>query len=227
MCSSDLLAASLAHDMRNILTPIMGVSALVMRSYEIPPTLKEAFERQMQRLKALTQQLLSFARPVAHEKSPLDINQVLQESLKLIQTEARHARVEIVLSLSEGLSPVFASEGRLDQVFINLMLNAIHAMKEKGGTLAIESRQEGTHVVLSFKDNGPGIRSEYLGLLSEPFFTTKGSQGTGLGLFSSRQIIEKECGGNISGKSEVGKGAEFVVRLPEMTSFSAVSQKIN
>ena len=104
---------------------------------------------------------------------------------------------------------------RLDQVFINLCLNAIQAMVgQEQPILEVGSFQDEQYVTLYFKDNGPGIRPEYQGLIFEPFFTTKDT-GTGMGLFSCKKIIEKDHKGILQMESEVGKGTTFVIKLPK------------
>jgi len=208
------LAASIAHDIGNVMTPIDTIARLALRDQSLDPELKAAFSRQMERLKALTQQLLSFSRPKPPELAPLDINAAVRDSLTLVTTDARHGGVEIRTQLAEGLPQVKADASRLDQVFINLAINAAHAMKEKGGTLTIVSRKDGDDVVLEFRDTGPGIKPEHLELIFEPFFTTKGKAGTGMGLYSCRRIVEEEHHGKLDVTSHLGHGATFLVRLP-------------
>ena len=104
---------------------------------------------------------------------------------------------------------------RLDQVFINLCLNAIQAMSgQENSVLEVGSSQDEKYVILYFKDNGPGIRPEYQNLIFEPFFTTK-STGTGMGLFSCKKIIEKDHKGILEIESQVGQGTTFIVKLPK------------
>ena len=208
------LAASIAHDIGNVMTPIEGIAKLAMKDQNLDPKLKAAFSRQMERLKALTQQLLSFSRPKPPDLLPLDVNQAVQDSLALVQTDARHHGVEMTTDLAQDLPKVRGDINRLDQVFVNLILNAVQAMGEKGGALAISTRRDGDDVVTSFKDSGPGIAPEHLDRIFEAFFTTKGKGGTGMGLFSARRIVHEEHGGKLEARSQVGDGATFSVRLP-------------
>ncbi len=208
------LSASIAHDINNILTPILGISDLVLSRSDVDRQLKEVFDRQIKRLKAMAKSLLSFARPAPAERVATDINLGITQSLAILQTEARHNKVQIHTRLTDNLPQIKVNPNRLDQVFINLVLNAIQAMSGKGGQLAIASKRENDCIVISFSDNGPGIQAEHLKRLAQPFFTTKDGQGTGLGLFSCKQIIEKEHGGKLEIFSELGKGATFVITLP-------------
>jgi len=209
------LAASIAHDIGNVLTPISGIAKIVMRNKEIDEKLKEAFERQMGRLKSLTQQLLSFSKPKPPDLAPLDVNVQVRDSLKLVTTELRHDTVEIETELGEGLRKVAAEPARLDQVFINLSINASHAMeKGGGGTLTIRTRADGDDVLVEFADTGCGIQEDRLKVVFEPFFTTKGNKGTGMGLYSCKRIIEEEHGGKLEVASTVGEGTTFTIRLP-------------
>lgn len=209
------LAASIAHDIGNVLTPISGISKIVMRNKDIDEKLKAAFERQMGRLKSLTQQLLSFSKPKPPDLVPIDVNDQVRDSLKLVTTELRHDTVEIKTELSENLPKVAAEPARLDQVFINLSINASHAMeKGGGGTLTIRTRAEGDEVLVEFADSGCGIPADRLKVVFEPFFTTKGNKGTGMGLFSCKRIIEEEHGGKLQVASQVDKGTTFTIRLP-------------
>lgn len=208
------LSASVAHDINNVLTPILGIADLVLTRPDIDRPLKEMFERQMHRLKTMAKELLSFSRPAPSESVSVDINQCITQSVNLLQTEARHNKVQIQTRLADRLPPINVNPNRLDQVFINLSLNAIQAMSGQGGSLVISTRQEENSLLVTFSDSGPGIRTEHLALLGQPFFTTKGNKGTGLGLFSCKQIVEKEHGGKLEVFSGTGKGATFVIRLP-------------
>lgn len=209
------LAASIAHDVRNVLTPISMVSSRVLSMESLDPRLKEVFERQIQRLRALTQQLLSFSRGDTPTLAEADVNQGVEESVALVQTEARHSDVHIETELSEGLPAVTADLNRLDQVFVNLMINAIQAMETQGGgNIRIRTYPEDGDIVIRLADTGPGIPPETLEKIFQPFFTTKGAKGNGLGLFSCKRIVEEEHRGRLDVESRPGEGTTFIVRLP-------------
>ncbi|MEX2665029.1 ATP-binding protein [Candidatus Uabimicrobium amorphum] len=209
------LATAISHDMKNILTPILGVSYIVLKNDQVDPSLREAFERQIERLQSLTQQLLSLVRTDPIKLAMGNINDKVEQSLQLIKTEARCQKVTIKRNFTADLPSVYMDVNRLDQVFINLCLNAIQAMAEQEkSVLEVGSHQDDTHVILYFKDNGPGIRPEYQNLIFEPFFTTK-STGTGMGLFSCKKIIEKDHKGILEIESHVGEGTTFTIKLPK------------
>lgn len=209
------LSASIAHDVANVLQPIDAISARFLRDTSADAKSKEIFERQIGRLKALMQRLLSFSRNAPTNLSPIEVNDVVRQTLELMRTEARHRSIEFIEDLAPGLPRVSADPNRLDQVFLNLALNACDAMEPLGGgTLTVRSGLEGVEVVVRFEDTGTGIAPEVLSRIFESFYTTKGVRGTGLGLYGSRRIVEDEHGGLIQVHSELGKGATFVVRLP-------------
>jgi len=207
------LAASIAHDVGNVLTPIRAIARKVMRDDTLDPRLREAFERQMQRLQALTQQLLSFSRPAPPALVPLDLNAQVMHSLELVTTEARHANVKVSTALTEGLPQVLADGNRLDQVLINLCINALHAMKHTGGSLTLATRTVGENVVLDVTDTGCGMEPAVLVRIFDAFFTTKGAEGTGMGLHSCKRIVEEEHGGQLLVRSAPGKGTTFSIVL--------------
>lgn len=209
------LATAISHDMKNILTPILGVSYMVLKNDQIDPALREAFERQIERLQSLTQQLLSLVRTDPIKLAMGNINDKVEQSLQLIKTEARCQNATIKRNFATDLPSIYMDVNRLDQVFINLCLNAIQAMSgQENAVLEVGSNQDDKYVILYFKDNGPGIRPEYQNLIFEPFFTTK-STGTGMGLFSCKKIIEKDHKGILEIESQVGKGTTFIVKLPK------------
>jgi len=209
------LAASVAHDIGNVLTPIQAISSKVLKSVDLDERLKEIFERQIQRLKTMTQQLLSFSRQLPPEMAPSNLNQGVEESVSLVRTEARHSGVEIVTELDPDLPPATANLNRLDQVFINLMINAFHAMDQTGGgELVVRTYADDESCCVSITDTGPGIPDKILQKIFEPFFSTKGEGGTGLGLHSCRNIVEGEHKGKLEVATEVGKGTTFTIRLP-------------
>jgi len=170
----------------------------------------------------MTQQLLSFSRQRPPEMAPSNLNQGVEESVSLVRTEARHSGVEILTELDPEPPPATANLNRLDQVFINLMINAFHAMEQTGGgELVVRSFADGENCCVSITDTGPGIPDGILQKIFEPFFSTKGEGGTGLGLHSCRSIVEGEHKGKLEVATEVGKGTTFTIRLPRAQSAEA------
>ena len=104
---------------------------------------------------------------------------------------------------------------RLEQAFLNLMINAIQAMEAQGGTLTIRTQASDGHVDIAFADTGPGILESHLPLIFKPFFTTKGRDGNGLGLHGCRRIVEDEHRGRIEVTSRLGEGTTFTLRIPQ------------
>ena len=209
------LSASTAHDIGNMMLPIKTISQLAMKDRTLDPELKEAFSRNMERLDALTKQLLSFSRQKETKLEPLNINSALDQAFHLVTTQARHASVEIKRDFTPGLPSAMADKNRLDQVVVNLILNAVHAMKGHGpGTVTVVTRECPMGIEIEFRDTGPGIPPEILERIFEPFFTTKGDEGTGLGLPSCVRIVEEEHGGELAVTSTPGHGTSFFVRLP-------------
>ncbi len=156
--------------------------------------------------------LKNFSRPADEQPGPVDINQCLRTTCSLAYPEYKH-RIQLHLELAEDLPVVEGVCGQLNQVFMNLLLNAVQAMPEQG-TIRIRTWPIANQVHILFKDNGPGIPPEIIDKIFEPFFTTKGvGQGTGLGLSISYGIIRKHQG-KILARSKPGNGAEFEIILP-------------
>ena len=216
------LSASIAHDIANLVTPISMVAAVAATEGGVDAALQETVERQTGRLRALTRQLMSFSKPQELKRKALSINEAVEGSASLLQTEAKRANVIMVFQLDDSLPQIAADADQLDQVFVNLILNAIQAMQQRqGGTLTIATSLVEGCVEVSFTDDGPGIPAEIMPRLFDAFFSTKGDAGTGLGLFSCRRIVEEEHGGALSVESELGVGTTFTVRFPESAILTA------
>ena len=224
------LAGGLAHDFNNILAGIMGYAGLIQKRLDQESPLIEelkAVEGLSRRGADLTRALLTFSKRGRYHPKPFRINNVVEGVLKLVRkTSAEDISIEA--ELSPDVSNVFGDEGQLDQIFMNLCLNARQAMP-RGGTLTIKTRnmkpgeeflrvhpglKEGSYVVVIVSDTGIGIDAGTRSRIFEPFFTTRAAQsGTGLGLSIVSGIVEKH-GGCIEVESEVGIGTTFKVYLP-------------
>jgi two-component system NtrC family sensor kinase len=173
-------------------------------------------EQQTKKCRTIIQSLLKFSRASKQEGfEPIDIGQVLKETIIFTQHQIVKNKVKLVQELEESLPLIEGHPSQLQQVFTNLILNAIQAMPE-GGTLTVQGRKgEGSRTVeISFTDTGMGIAEENLDKVFEPFFTTKKvGHGTGLGLSVSYGLI-KDHGGEIQVKSQMNQGATFTVILP-------------
>jgi two-component system NtrC family sensor kinase len=161
--------------------------------------------------------LLGFARASAAEKAPVNINDVLSHSLNIVRNKADFFDIKLITDLDPALSRVKADASQLQQVFLNMIMNAADAIEGKG-TITVSTRNvnedDMDYVEIEFHDTGPGISDENLAKIFEPFFTTKPvGKGTGLGLAVSHGII-REHGGKIDVKTWPGEGTSFLVRLP-------------
>ncbi|HXJ78617.1 MAG TPA: PAS domain S-box protein [Candidatus Methylomirabilis sp.] len=216
------LAAGIAHEINNPIGVILSrIELMLMEAGEqespgLPVTDLEVLQRQAKRLSRIAQGLLSFGRH-KRESRPVDLVEIVEDTLLIARKQLERDGIKIVTSLETGLARVLGDATALEQVLMNLLLNARDAMPE-GGTIRIETSpapaQPGA-VQLVVADTGMGMVPEVLKRLWEPFFTTKAS-GTGLGLSVSSTII-REHGGAVRAVSEPGKGTTFTIVLPAMS----------
>ena len=207
------LAASIAHEIKNPLQVLMLHVEMVQAGNPLP-NWTDMFSTQVKRLAGITQRLMNFARNVDEDVSmdPTSINKSIEDMVAMVQHEFRGSGIEIEMSLAQNLPPVTGNANYLQQVFLNLLINARDAMP-KGGRITIATTLSGFHVKIQFSDTGAGIGKEVLGNIFKPFFTTKGEKGTGLGLAICSKIIANHKG-EISVESELGKGTVFTILLP-------------
>ena len=166
----------------------------------------------LHRVRDIVRNLRDFARLDEAEFKDADLNAAVESTIEIVGFQARERGVRVDTAF-EPLPPVLCHPGKVNQVFLNLLVNAIQA-SEPGGAVVIRTRAEATGVVIEVRDDGCGIRPEHRSKLFEPFFTTKPvGQGTGLGLSVSFGIV-RDHGGAIEVESEVGRGSTFRVRLP-------------
>ncbi|HZR98073.1 MAG TPA: ATP-binding protein [Chloroflexota bacterium] len=221
------LAASVAHEINNPLEAITNALYLVLsRTPEDDPNRRflEIANRETARVSGIIRQMLGFYRSKA-AKAPTDVNQVLEETISLVERQLRQHRVVLRTELDRGLPLVPASADQLKQVFLNLILNAQEAMPE-GGTLYVTTRLSrendaeflsGHYVLVQVRDTGTGIPEDKLPHIFEPFYSTKGeTKGTGLGLWVSLGIVQNHDG-QIKVRSRPGRGTTFTVALPPVT----------
>ena len=212
------MASGIAHEINNPLTAVIGFSQLLMDN-DLPEEIKEdlvIINKEAQRAAGVARNLLTFARKHAPSKQPTSVNGIIEGVLTLRAYEQNVSNIQINTKLASGLPEVMADYSQLQQVFINIILNAESAMLESnnGGTLTITTQKFNNSVRASFADDGPGIDKENLDRIFDPFFTTKEvGKGTGLGLSVCHGIIA-EHGGKVYAKSKLGGGATFVVELP-------------
>jgi len=184
---------------------------------EVPKAFTRTFDG-VERVTNIVKAMKEFAHPDAREQSPADLLHALQTTLLVASNEYKY--VAKVQTEFEELPFVVCNVGELNQVFLNLIVNAAHAIKDSGkdvdtGQITIRATQEGEQAVICVRDNGCGVPAENLSKLYDPFFTTKEvGRGTGQGLAISHSIVVDKHGGEISVASEVGVGTQFTVRLP-------------
>lgn len=216
LASIGRLAAGVAHEIRNPLSSIKGFATYFKERYrEIPEDHKiaEIMIQEVERLDRVIGQLLEFARPMNIQKKTASLEDVIKDSLKMVEAEARQRRIKVDFSSDPQTKEVRIDTDRIRQVLLNLYLNAIAAM-ESGGVLSVELRQDDDigrfRIIVS--DSGTGIKHEDLPHLFDPYFTTK-SSGTGLGLAIVHKIIESH-GGEVSVESRYGEGATVTIEFP-------------
>lgn len=212
------MASGVAHELNNPLTSIMGLSGLLVHQ-DLPDSAKDdlnAINSEAGRCAAIVRNLLAFARKHTLKKEPVQIEKVIKDVLKLRSYEQQGNNIRVETSFPTGIPDVLADYHQMQQVFLNIILNAETAMIDAHGQglLKISAESHNGTLSLYFQDNGPGIPKENLGLIFNPFFTTKEvGKGTGLGLSIVYGIVTSH-GGRIYAKSEYGKGATFIIELP-------------
>jgi len=228
------LAAGIAHEINNPVAIMVEEAGWIQDLLE-EETFKKSenlneFKRallqihtQGKRCKDITHKLLSFARKTDSLLQDVQINDLIEEVVGISAQRAKYSNVAIHADLDQNLPPMQISPTEFQQVFLNLINNALDAMEKKGGRLNIGSRFEDHHIIIQVADSGPGIPPETLAKIFDPFFTTKPvGKGSGLGLSICYGIIKK-MGGDIDAQSVVGEGTTFRVKIPLPDSGTAVS----
>ncbi|HJX36779.1 MAG TPA: ATP-binding protein, partial [Dehalococcoidales bacterium] len=217
------MAAGVAHEINNPLTGVLGFSQMLLEKENVPEEIKAELRLIVdgsQRVADIVKRLLTFARQTKPVKTMTNINELIDNTLKLREYVLKTVNINVVTRFDPELPWSVADPGQLQQVFLNLIVNAEQAMKTAHGrgTLTVTTEKKGNDIFLSFQDDGPGIKFEDLKRLFEPFFTTKApGEGTGLGLSLSRSII-LEHNGSMRVESEFGRGANFIIELPIIES---------
>src|SRR2546421_9217176 len=210
------LIAGVAHELNNPLTAILGYAQL-LESEELNERQADYVNKlfkQAQRTHRVVQNLLSFARQRKPQKQNVDVRRVLEETLTLRDYDLRVNNVRIIRQLEHQIPAVTADPHQLEQVFLNIINNAVDAILEKGdgGTLKVRVSNQSGQVRAEFRDSGPGIKDPKR--IFDPFYTTKSvGKGTGLGLSICYGIV-KEHGGDIIAHNPADGGAVVEVRLP-------------
>jgi len=217
LASTGQLAAGVAHELNNPLTTVSGYAQLLLRHLNKKDSNYkkiEAMAKEANRCKAIIKNLLDFSRQAKRKDYRiLNLHTPLKNILSLVGEQMRLQNVRVIKNLDSHLPKIKANPGQLEQVFMNIVSNALDSMPN-GGELRIATRKIDSGIEIAFTDNGCGISKESRDKVFNPFFTTKRpGRGVGLGLSVSYGII-REHGGEIGVESEEGKGSTFTIRLP-------------
>jgi signal transduction histidine kinase len=216
LASLGQLVGGAAHELNNPLTAMLGYTEL-LGATEVSPEQKsliQKMEQQLRRTRTLVSSLLSFAKQVPAEKSPIDVNALLQTAVRLRPPQHHGSFIQIQTALGSNLPRVLGDSNQLLQVCLHITNNAMHAMTEKGGVLNVCTRAENAFVVIEFTDEGPGIEKPER--VFDPFYTTRPvGQGAGLGLSVCYGIIQ-EHKGRISCQNRPQGGAMFRIEIPAL-----------
>ena len=230
LASIGRLAAGVAHEINNPLTGVLTYASLLQERCADQPEVAAdlgVIVRETKRCREIVRGLLDFARPSPPQQGPTDLNEVVRRAVAVVMNQLALSRVRLDFQLAPALHQVPADANQIEQVVVNLLMNAADAVGAEGGTIRIttaeasvpprddaaDARGPGPFAELVVEDSGSGIAASDLDHLFEPFFTTKGNRGLGLGLAVTWGIVEAH-GGTIEVQSEPGHGARFTVRLP-------------
>jgi len=222
MASIGRLAAGVAHEVNNPLAIINEKAGLLKDILE----LTEDFPRKdkigqlvqpildsVDRCAKITRRLLRFAKHIDIHHEPIQLEHLLREVISFLEKECAYRSLEVSVDVQPGVPVIDSDRGRLQQVFLNIINNAIGAVADGGRIDVLIAREGDNHVSVTIRDNGVGIPPQHLQHIFEPFFTTKEKHGTGLGLSITYGLVEK-LGGKISVDSQVGEWTKFTVILP-------------
>jgi two-component system NtrC family sensor kinase len=220
MASVGRIAAGVAHEIGNPLTSVLGLTEILhkrlkhkkLKDGEILLDLVERMRKETERINRIIKDLLQFSKPPTSQTEDIDVNRLILDSLNVLRVQERFQNVNFDLSLKENLSSARGNSDQLQQVLLNILINAADAMPD-GGSISMKTEKKGEWVTISIRDEGEGIPVDDLDKIFDPFYTTKSpDKGTGLGLSISLKIIE-ELGGKIKVESKRGTGTVFIIFL--------------
>jgi signal transduction histidine kinase len=210
------LSATLAHEIKNPLNAISGAASYIGKNFRgsLIKDFVKIINEEVGRINKLTTSLLNFAKPLKPEPAPTDINRLAEETAALMRQECEERGLKLETVLQEGMPEVSLDYGQIKQVLINLILNSFDAVGQDG-VIKVSTGSSDSRVFLAVEDNGVGIPEGEFENIFNPFHTTK-ARGTGIGLAISKKAVT-EHGGDITVKSEEGKGSVFTISLPMKT----------
>jgi signal transduction histidine kinase len=210
------LAANVAHEINNPLTSVLGFASYLAEQVRIGQPMREELDliiEEATRARDIVRDLLNFSRQRDFEPELTSINAVVEQTVSMVRRQGSFENITVSETYAEELPPVEIDISRMKQVFLNIVNNAVYAMKD-GGALNVRTALADGTVVVEFTDTGVGIPLDHLDRIFDPFFTTKPAvSGTGLGLSVSLGIVQSH-GGTIEVQSQAGSGAIFTIRLP-------------
>jgi two-component system NtrC family sensor kinase len=210
------LAANIAHEINNPLTTVLGFASFIAERLPVEDPMREELgliQEEASRARDIVRDLLQFSRQRDFMPEPSDVNMVLEQVVAMIRRQGAFGTVTVTEAYAPDLPMAEMDVPRIKQVFLNIINNAVYAMKE-GGRLTVRTTAADDSVRIAFEDSGPGIPPDVLSRIFDPFFTTKPEvSGTGLGLSVSLGIVQSH-GGTIDVDSTVGAGSTFTVTLP-------------
>ncbi len=229
LASLGRLAAGVAHEINNPLTGVLTYASFLQKRIQEPETKSDldVIVRETKRCREIVKGLLDFARQAPPQKSNINLNDVIHHSLHILDNQLCLKNINVKTGLAK-LPNINVDSNQIQQVIINLLVNASDAIGNGGGEIKVETKTErndtGESLVMSVSDTGCGMSKEQQSKIFEPFFTTKGQKGTGLGLAVVWGIIDKHHG-KMDVKSEPGKGTRFTVTLPVNENASLIVEK--
>jgi two-component system, NtrC family, sensor kinase len=226
LASVGRLAAGIAHEINNPLTGVLTYASLMAKRLpEGDPNVEDVdvIVRETKRCRSIIKELLDFARPTPPSRRPTDLNEVVRHSLAVVMNQLSLNHINLALDLAQDLPEAYADGNQIQQIAVNLLLNAADVVEHGTGQIRLATRVfDEAFVELQVADNGSDIAPEDLPRLFEPFFSTKGNRGTGLGLAVTWGIVESH-GGSIDVQTELGKGTTFSIRIPIINPEAGIS----
>ena len=214
------LAAGVAHEINEPLGSILGFAQLAGKYPEVPDQVKRDLEKIVNsslHAREIVKKLMVFSRQVSVEKKQVSLNQIVEDSIYYFKSRCLKEGIDLDISLEPDMPAILADPVQINQVIVNIVVNAMQAMPD-GGSLNLQTRFSDNKAMLIINDTGQGMNKDVLQEIFHPFYTTKGAEkGLGLGLSVVDGII-KSHNGEIEVKSEPGKGTEFIIKLPVITS---------